>query len=108
MKPAEPPPVEPASPPSKAVKAPPTAPAKATNRKHPAFLVDAVQLLAGSTPEGKLLLSPLGQYLKRTDPAFSSKTYGHSGLLNMVKSNPALQVVEESAGRWGVRIKAKK
>jgi len=108
VKPTEPPPVEPASLPSKAAKAPPAAPAKATNRKHPAFLTDAVQLLAGSTPEGKVLLSPLGQYLKRTDPAFSPKTYGHSGLLNMVKNHPGLETVEESAGQWFVRMKPKR
>ena len=37
----------------------------------PRFVVDAVTLLASDTPEGKVGLGPLGQYLKRTDPAFS-------------------------------------
>lgn len=53
-------------------------PAKETN-KAPAkqrqkFVVEAVSLLASDSSEGKVGLGPLGQYLKRTDPAFSPKT----------------------------------
>lgn len=106
-KPAEPQPGIAVNPPTEATKAKAAAPVKAAQRKPLAFLVDAVQLLVGNTPEGKVALSPLGQYLKRTDPAFSPKTYGHSGLLNMVKNHPGLESVEESAGQWFVRMKPK-
>lgn len=43
------------------------------------------QLLAGSTPSGKVQLSPLGQYLRRTDPAFSPKPFEQVCLLSMIK-----------------------
>ncbi len=38
------------------------------------------------TTEGRVTLSGLGSYLKRTDPAFSPAEYGHSGLRGMVKN----------------------
>ena len=53
-------------------------PAKETNKapakQRPKFVVEAVSLLASDSSEGKVGLGPLGQYLKRTDPAFSPKT----------------------------------
>jgi uncharacterized protein (TIGR00288 family) len=90
--------------PGKAVKAA-TEAAKAGVVKRPAVVVDAVQLLAGNTPDGKVQLSPLGHYLKRTDPSFSPKTFGHSGLLNMLKAYPELEPIQEPTGHWSVRIK---
>lgn len=83
-----------------------TTEANAAARKRPPFVVDAVQLLAGNTPDGKVQLSPLGHYLKRTDPSFSPKTFGHSGLLNMVKAYPELEPIQEPTGHWTVRVKA--
>jgi uncharacterized protein (TIGR00288 family) len=83
-----------------------TVAAKAAARKRPLFLVDAVQLLASNTPDGKVQLSPLGHYLKRTDSSFSPKTHGHSGLLNMVKAYPELETIQEATGYWTVRVKA--
>lgn len=91
----------------KPVKATKTASAnvKMPVRKRPSFVVDAVQLLAANTPDGKVQLSPLGQYLKRTDSSFSPKTHGYSGLLNMVKAHPELETIQEATGHWVVRIK---
>jgi uncharacterized protein (TIGR00288 family) len=89
----------------KAVKAAKAAP-KAPARKRPPFVVDAVQLLAGSTADGRVQLSPLGHYLKRTDSSFSPKTFGYSGLLSMVKAYPELEPVQDSSGHWTVRLKA--
>lgn len=91
--------------------APISKPAKATKaasaaRKRPASVLEAVQLLAANTADGKVQLSPLGHYLKRTDSSFSPKTYGHSGLLNMLKAYPELESVQEANGHWVVRIKA--
>ena len=77
-------------------------------KKRPKFLIEAVALLASDTSEGKVGLGPLGQYLKRTDPAFSPKLYGHSGLLDMVKSYDFLQTVQEVGGNWSVKIKPTK
>lgn len=73
-------------------------------KRRPRSVVDAVNLLAGNTSEGKVGLSLLGQYLKRTDPAFSPQTYGHSGLLDMVRTYDLLDVQQESGGQWTVRL----
>ncbi len=61
-------------------------PSKPVVKRRPRFVVDAVSLLAGGTSEGKVTLSALGQYLKRTDSAFSPNVYGHAGLLDMIRT----------------------
>lgn len=81
----------------------PEAPKPAVKRR-PRFLIDAVSLLASDTSEGKVGLGALGQYLKRTDPAFSPQTYGHSGLLNMVKTYDLLSARQEEGGHWSVSL----
>jgi uncharacterized protein (TIGR00288 family) len=73
-------------------------------KKRPKVVLDAVALLAADTSEGKIGLGPLGQYLKRTDPAFSPKNYGHSGLLDMVKTYPQLLASQEGSV-WSVSLK---
>jgi uncharacterized protein (TIGR00288 family) len=75
-------------------------------KRRPRFIVDAVTLLAGDTSDGKVQLSPLGNYLKRTAPAFSPKTYGHSGLLDMVKTYDLLDTRQDAAGHWSVGLAA--
>lgn len=82
-------------------------PAKPVIKRRPKFVVDAVSLLAGGTSEGKVTLSALGQYLKRTDPAFSPSTYGHSGLLDMTKTYDLLHLIQEAGGHWSVGLAAK-
>ncbi|MCY1309384.1 OST-HTH/LOTUS domain protein [compost metagenome] len=69
--------------------------------------MDAVSLLAGGTSEGKVTLSALGQYLKRTDPAFSPSTYGHSGLLDMIRTYDLLHLTQENGAHWTVGLAAK-
>lgn len=76
-------------------------------KRRPRFLVEAVTLLTGDTSEGKVGLSALGQYLKRTDPSFSPNVYGHSGLLNMVKTYDLLTTQREETGGWSVSISHK-
>lgn len=76
-------------------------------KRRPLFVVDAVSLLAGATSEGKVTLSALGMYLKRTDPAFSPSTYGHSGLLDMVKTYDLLLPCKEEGGHWTVSLAAR-
>lgn len=73
-------------------------------KRRPLFVVDAVTLLASDTSEGKVGLGPLGQYLKRTDPAFSPKEYGHSGLLDMVRTYDLLSTQKEVGGQWSVSL----
>lgn len=77
-------------------------PAKPAIKRRPKFLVDAVDLLAGSASEGKVALGALGSYLKRMDPAFSPQAYGHSGLLNMVRTYDLLALHQEAGGHWSV------
>jgi uncharacterized protein (TIGR00288 family) len=79
---------------------------KTAVKRRPRFIVDAVTLLAGDTSDGKVQLAPLGNYLKRTDPAFSPKTYGHSGLLDMVKTYDLLDTRQDAAGYWSVGLAA--
>ncbi|MDR6428001.1 uncharacterized protein (TIGR00288 family) [Variovorax paradoxus] len=79
-------------------------PPKPAPKRRPRFLVEAVALLASDTSEGKVGLGVLGQYLKRTDPAFSPQTYGHSGLLNMVKTYDLLAPKQEEGGHWSVSL----
>lgn len=86
-------------------KADPSAGLKTAAKKRPKFVVEAVGLLAGDTPEGKVTLSALGSYLKRTDPSFSPKTYGHSGLLDMIRTYDLLKSVQEKPGNhWTVAL----
>lgn len=76
-------------------------------KRRPRFLVEAVALLTGSTSDGKVTMGLLGQYLKRTDPAFSPQTYGHSGLLSMVKTYDLLIPHQEDGGHWSVSLAPK-
>ena len=73
-------------------------------RRRPRFIVDAVSLLVADTSEGKIQLATLGQYLKRADPAFTPHTYGHSGLLSMIKTYDLLTTSQEIGGGWFVSM----
>lgn len=77
--------------------------AKPAVKPCPLIVVEAVKLLASNSSEGKVHLGALGQYLKRTDPAFSPQTYGHSGLLDMVRTYELLALQQEPGGNWTVR-----
>jgi len=79
---------------------------KPTTKRRPKFIIEAVSLLTGDTSEGKVGLGPLGQYLKRTDPGFSPKIYGHSGLLDMLKTYDLLTLKKESGGQYSVGLKS--
>lgn len=87
--------------------APKAEPAKPAPKRRPKFVIEAVTLLAGDTSDGKAHVAGLGQYLKRTDPAFSPKAYGHSGLLDMLRTYELLIVVQEPGGHWTVRLAPK-
>lgn len=93
QKPAD---TKPAAPKAEGAKPPP--------KRRPLMVVEAVKLMAADTAEGKVHLGPLGQYLKRTDPAFSPQTYGHSGLLDMLRTYDLLNVQQEAGNYWTVRL----
>lgn len=73
-------------------------------KRRPRFVVDAVALLASSTSEGQVHLGGLGQYLKRMDPSFSPASYGHSGLLDMLKTYDLLTLKKEEGGHYTVGV----
>lgn len=85
--------------PTSAVKPEPPLPAV---KRRPKFVVDAVGLLADSTSEGQVHLGALGQFLKRTAPGFSPKTYGHSGLLDMLRTYDLLALKKAEGGHYTV------
>ncbi len=89
---------------SKPAAAPKPEPAKPAQKRRPLMVVEAVRLMAADTAEGKVHLGLLGQYLKRTDPAFSPQTYGHSGLLDMLRTYDLLTVQQEAGNYWTVRL----
>lgn len=70
----------------------------------PKFVIAAVSLLAESTSEGRVLVGALGSYLLRTTPDFSPKNYGHSGLVNMLKTYDFLHLRQEPGGHWTVAL----
>lgn len=93
----------------------PTAPSEVTAAKppvlakpkqRPKMVINAVKLLAADTPDGHVTVSALGSYLRRTDPAFSPQTHGHSGLLNMLKTYDLLQLRQGDGGHWTVALAA--
>lgn len=79
-------------------------PSKPAVKRRPLLVVEAVSLLASNSSEGKVNLGGLGQYLKRADPAFSPQTYGHSGLLDMIRTYELLTLQQEVGGHWTVRL----
>ena len=81
-----------------------TEPARSPTKQRPLSVVKAVALLASDTPEGKVNLSALGNYLRRTDPSFTPDTYGHSGLLDMLRTYDLLQLCQETGGHWTVKL----
>lgn len=66
------------------------------------MVVDAVRMIAADTADGKVRVSAVGQYLKRSDPAFLPQGYGHSGLLKMLRTYDLLTVEQEPGGHWSV------
>jgi len=87
--------------------APKAEPPKPLPKRRPRFVVEAVELLAANTSDGRVHPGGLGQYLKRTDPSFSPKIYGHSGLLDMLRTYDLLTLQQEPGGHWTVRLRPK-
>ena len=80
-----------------------TEPTRPQPRRRPRFIVEAVSLLTNDAADGEVHLSTLGAYLKRADSAFSPNAYGHSGLLNMLKTYDLLTLRQEGP-HWRVSL----
>jgi uncharacterized protein (TIGR00288 family) len=72
----------------------------AAKKTYPDIVATAVEIMSAQNEEGRVGLGALGQFLKRTDPAFTAKSFGHSGLLSLVKSDPRLFVVNVDGGSY--------
>ena len=73
-------------------------------KRRPRFVVEAVALLASATTDGQVHLSALGQYLKRTDPAFTPAAYGHAGLVEMLRTFDLLVLTRADKGHYTVEL----
>lgn len=90
-----------------------TAPLKETPQKkppakrRPKTLINAVALLGADAPDGRVGLGALGQYMKRTDPAFSPKVYGYPALSDMVRTYPDLVMTDGNGTGFWVSLRPK-
>lgn len=100
-------PPEPAAEPADPAKPKPATAPKPPAKRRPKALISAVTLLAADTPDGRVGLGALGQYLKRTDPGFSPKVFGHSALSDMVRAYPDLVLTQENGSGFWVSLKPK-
>lgn len=75
-----------------------------SGKQRPLSVVRAVAALAADSPEGKVALGTLGNYLRRTDPSFSPDNHGYSGLLEMLKAYDLLQLTQEPGKHWTVKL----
>jgi len=103
---APPAPAEAAESAAAAKAAPPPPASKPAPKRRPNVVLNAVSLLAANTPDGRVGLGALGQYLKRTAPGFSPKTFGHAALSDPVRAYPELLLTQEKSGYW-VSLKPK-
>lgn len=76
-------------------------------KRRPKAVISAVSLLAADTPDGRVGLGALGQYLKRTDPGFSPKTFGHSSLSDMIRTYPDLVMTGGNGAGYWVSVRAR-
>ncbi len=79
-------------------------PAPPKPKLRPKSVVSAVKLIAVESPDGRVSVSVLGSYLRRADPSFSPQTYGHAGLVTMLKTYELLDLRQEAGGHWSVAL----
>lgn len=70
----------------------------------PKSVINAVKLVAAESADGRVSVGVLGAYLRRTDPSFTPQTYGHSGLVNMLRTYDLLDLRLEPGGHWSVAL----
>lgn len=100
-------PPEPAAEPTDASKPKTATVPKAPVKKRPKSVINAVALLAGDAPDGWVGLGALGQYMKRTDPAFSPKVLGHANLSDMIRTYPDLVLNQLNGTGFWVSLRSK-
>jgi uncharacterized protein (TIGR00288 family) len=64
------------------------------------FVASAIEIMSAQSEEGRVGLGALGQFLKRTDPSFNAKSFGHSGLSELIESDSRFLVVKVDGGSW--------
>jgi uncharacterized protein (TIGR00288 family) len=64
------------------------------------FVASAIEIMSAQSEEGRVGLGALGQFLKRTDPSFNAKSFGHSGLSELIDSDSRFLVVRLDGGSW--------
>lgn len=72
-------------------------------KQRPKLVSEAVTLLSADTSDDMVSISALGSYLKRADPSFTPKKYGHATLLNMLKTYDSLKVQKDVGDNWCVQ-----
>mgnify|MGYP006204871125 CR=1 FL=1 len=72
---------------------------------HRDLAVAAIDRLLHPRPLEQVGLGALGQYMKRTNPSFAPKVYGHSTLSDMVRCYPELAVTQGQGNGWWVSLK---
>ena len=80
---------------------------KRTAKKRPKAVIGTVALLEIEPPDGWVGLGAIGQYLKRTDPSFSSKSFGYAALSDMVRAYPELTLKQEVGSDLWVALKSR-
>lgn len=78
--------------------------ASSVARKHPDFVIDAVAQLSPGAPGGRVHLGALGNHLDKVAPGFKSKQYGYPKLIDMLRAYPSLEVHDQGAQAWTVRL----
>lgn len=71
-----------------------------TEKRRPRSLLAAVSLLAAESAEGRVGLGALGHYMRSTEPGFSPRQCGFTGLLDMVQHYPDLVTRLDNGGHW--------
>lgn len=76
-------------------------------KQSPKFVMDAVEVLAKSVPNGQVSMEALGQHLKKAHPNFKPNNYGHAKLSTMLKTYPGLKMHGGKGGQWSVSLAPK-
>lgn len=76
-------------------------------KQSPPCVVKAVEALVPSSPNGLVTLNALLAQIRLSDPAFKSKTYGHSSMVKMIETYPRLKINLGSDKHWVVSLAPK-
>lgn len=78
--------------------------AAAIVKRRPRFVVEAVRLLALSSPDGRVDLGALGNHLRAAHAGFSHATYGYKNLRTMIEAYDLLRMHQTEGGHCRVGL----